>query len=138
MDPSNESMAEKIARAASHFEKQRTGKEPKSVHVTQSDGTLVITVHGALSPAEQDLAKSAEGAEQVQHFHRQLFATTSGSLRQDIKKITGVEVREAAAEVEPASGAVVTVFATGTIVQVYLLARSIPDAAWHGGDDVKR
>ena len=54
----------------------------------------------ALSPAEKTLAKSPAGAVQVQEFHRQLFANSADSLRQEIKRITGVEVREAAAEVE--------------------------------------
>ena len=49
-----------------------------------------------------------------------------------IKTITGVEVREATAEVEPATGTVVGVFTTGTTVQVYLLADSVPADSWGG------
>lgn len=45
--------------------------------------------------------------------------------------ITGVEVREATAEVEPTTGTVVAVFTTGTVVHVYLLARSIPAETWN-------
>lgn len=137
MDQSNLTMAEQIAHAASAFEQQRTGNLPTSVTVVQSDGTLVITLHGALSPAERALAKSPAGAAQVQEFHRQLFANASDSLRQDIKRITGVEVREATSEVEPASGTVVGVFTTGTTVQVYLLAQSIPAESWNGNGSDK-
>jgi hypothetical protein len=43
-----------------------------------------------------------------------------------------VEVREARVEVETAPGAVMQMFATGTVVQVFLLARSVPAAAWSG------
>jgi len=124
-------MAQRIAEAARVFEQQRTGLVPKSVTVVQSDSTLVITLHGALSPAEQALSQTPAGATQVQEFHRQLFASASETLRQEIKRITGVEVREAAAEVEPNTGTVVAVFTTGTVVQVYLLARSIPAATWN-------
>ena len=126
MDKPDLSMAQQIAQAASAFEQQRTGHLPKSVTVVLSEETLVITLHGALSPAETALAKSPEGAAQVQDFHRQLFANASDSLRQEIKRITGVEVREATAEVEPTTGTVVGVFTTGTTVQVYLLAHSVP------------
>ena len=115
-------MANQIARAAREFEQQRTGQAPQSVTVVLSDDTLVITVHGALSRAERDLARSAAGAAQVQEFHRQLFLSSCGPLRQAIERITGVAVREAAAEVEPATGTVVQVFSTGTLVQVFLLA----------------
>jgi uncharacterized protein YbcI len=125
-------MARQIAQAASAFQEQRTGHAPQSVAVVLSDETLVITLHGALSLAEKNLAKSPEGAAQVQEFHRQLFANASESLRQEIQKITGVEVRDATAEVEATSGTVVQVFTTGTMVQVFLLAQSVPADTWGG------
>jgi uncharacterized protein YbcI len=133
------SMAQSIARAAIAFEQRRTGSHvPKSVTVVLCEGTLVITLHDALSPAEQAMAKSPAGAVQVQEFHRQLFASTSDTLRQEIKKITGMEVREATAEIEPASGAVVQAFTTGTMVQVFLLAGSAATETWTGSDAGKQ
>jgi uncharacterized protein YbcI len=126
------SVAQQIAQAAIAFQQQRTGHEPKSVAVILSENTLVITLHGALSPAEKVLAQSPAGAAQVQEFHRQLFQDSADSLRQEIKRITGVVVREATAEVEPASGTVVQVFSTGTMVQVFLLARDVPAGSWSG------
>src|SRR2546426_3634917 len=100
MIASNLTMAEQIAQAAIAFERRRTGHTPQSVTVVLSGKTLVITVHGALSPAEQALAKSPAGAVLVQEFHRQMFNNPAETLRQEIKKITGVEVREAAEDVE--------------------------------------
>src|SRR5437879_3383033 len=133
MDKSTSTMAQQIAQAAIAFEQRRTGNHvPKSVTVVLSEGTLVITLHEALSPAERVLARSPTGAAQVQEFHRQLFANSSDSLRQGIKRITGMEVREATAEIEPASGAVVQAFTTGTVVQVFLLEGSAPTEAWSG------
>jgi len=128
------SMAQQIALAASASEQRRSGLRPQAVSVVLSAETLVITLHGALSPAEKALAKTAAGAAQVQEFHRQLFATSSEALREDIKRITGVEVREATAEIEPATGAVMQVFTTGTMVQVFLLAQNISPENWNGAD----
>jgi uncharacterized protein YbcI len=125
-------MAKQIAQVAIAFEHKTTGCMPKSVTVVLSEGTLVITLHEALSPAERVLARSPAGAAQVQEFHRQLFANSSDSLRQEITRITGMDVREATAEIEPASGAVVQAFTTGTVVQVFLLAGSAPTEAWSG------
>ncbi len=68
----------------------------------------------------------------MQEFHRQLFGNSCQSLRQEIKRITGMEVREATAEVETTTGAVIQMFATGTVVQVFLLARSVPGETWSG------
>lgn len=132
MERLNPSVAEQIAQVAMSFQQQRTGHEPKSVAVILSENTLVITLHGALSPAEQALAKTQEGAASVQEFHRQLFTDSADVLCQEIKKITGVEVREATAQVEPKSGTVVQVFSTGTMVQVFLLARNMPSDSWSG------
>src|SRR3954467_6542773 len=116
MDKIPSTVAQRIARTAMAFEQQRTGHAPGSVKVVLSGDTLVITLHGALSPAEKALARSPAGAAQVQEFHRQLFATSSDALRQEIRRIAGVEVREATAEVEATTGTVVQVFTTGTVV----------------------
>ena len=129
LDPS---VAQQIAQAASAFEQRRTGHTPQSVAVILSENTLVITLNGVLSLAEKALAQSPAGAAQVQEFHRQLFSDSADSLRQDIKRITGVEVCEATAEVEPSSGTVVQVFTTGTVVQVFLLASGVPAGNWSG------
>ena len=134
MDESSSTMVQKIAQAAIAFEQQRTGHVPRSATVVLSDDTLVITLRGALSPAEQALAQTSEGIAQLQEFHRQLFANASGSLRQEIERITGVEVRDAAAEVEPATGTVVKVFTSGTVVQVFLLTDSVGMETWSGTD----
>jgi uncharacterized protein YbcI len=102
--------------------------------VVFSEDTLVVTLHGALSPAERALAQSSAGAAQVQEFHRQLFTNSSLVLREEIQRITGVEVRESAAEVETTTGTVVKVFTTGTMVQVFLLARSMPADTWSASE----
>jgi len=131
-------MAQQIAQSAYAFEKQRTGLVPGAVSVVLGEETLVITLHGALSPAERALATTPEGAAQVQEFHRQLFATSAEALRQEIKRITGVEVREASAEVETATGSVVQVFTTGAMVQVFLLAGKVATGAWSGDGQVNQ
>ena len=129
------SMAQQIGTIAGDFQARRTGHRPKSVIVVLSHDTLVITFQDALTPAEKTLAQTAEGAAQVQDFHRQLFAASSEMLRQEIQRITGVKVREAAAEVEPATGAVVHAFTAGAMVQVFLLADPITDEVWNAPGD---
>jgi uncharacterized protein YbcI len=128
MNVTESAMAQEVAKVAIANQTERTGHAPASVTVVLSEDTLVITLHDALTPAEKSLALSAEGAIQVQEFHRQLFHNSDDSLRKEIKRITGREVREAVAEVEPATGTVVHAFTTGNVVQVFLLAASEPAA----------
>ena len=139
MNKLESAIAEQLAEMASALQHQRTGHTPKAVTVVLSEDTLVVTLHEALTPAEKALARSAQGAAQVQEFHRQLFANCSESMQQEIKRITGREVREAAAEVEPATGAVVHAFTTGAMVQVFLLqARGAVPATRTYRDSIER
>ena len=125
-------MAEEIAQVAVASERQRTGHAPESVRVMLEGETLVITYHGALSPAERALLGTPDGAVQVQGYHRRLFESDSQLLRDEIQRITGSEVRQASAEVDTRNGAVMRVFPTGTTVQVFLLASAVPPDAWSG------
>jgi len=133
----NPTMAQQIAQAATAFQQQRTGHMPKSVSVVLSGDTLVVTLLGALSPAEQAMARSQEGAAKVQEFHRELFQSASDTLRREIKRITGVEVQKASAEVDPTTGTVVQVFTTGTMVQVFLLASKVTSSNWSESESIK-
>ena len=129
LDPT---MAQQVAQAISVFQEQRTGYPPKAVTTVLSEDTLVVTLHEALSPAEKALANTPEGAAQVQEFHRQLFKSSVDLLREEIKRITGVAVGEAVAELDTTTGAMVHAFTTGTMVQVFQLAGRISAEAWNG------
>ena len=123
MNASPLTIAQQLAEMASMLQHQRTGHAPRAVSVVLGEDTLVVTLHDALTPAEKALAQSPVGAAQVQDFHRQLFANSSESMRQEIKRITGRDVREAVAEIETATGAVVHAFTSGAMVQVFLLTQ---------------
>jgi uncharacterized protein YbcI len=133
MNTLNPTMAQQVAQAVGAFQHRQTGYAPKTVTVVLSEDTVVVTLHEALSPAEKALARTPEGAAQVQDFHRQLFKNSVGLLRQEIKRITGVAVGEAAAEIETTTGAVVHAFTSGTMVQVFQLAARISAEAWNRG-----
>ena len=132
MGKSQPTMAQEIADAVTAFHQQTTGHVPKAVTVVLSQDTLVITLHEALSPAERELARTPAGAAQVEEFHRRLFSSSSQSLREEIKRITGVEVREAVAEIEPTTGAVIQAFTRSAMVQVFRLAQGVPAGSWSG------
>ena len=125
MNDTNSHISQQLAQAASVLQQQRTGLAPKAVTAVLSDDTLVVTLHEALTPAEKALARTPQGAEQVQEFHRQLFSSECESMRREIKRITGREVREATAEIDTATGAVVHAFTTGVMVQMFLLTSEV-------------
>ena len=93
-------MAQQVARAISAFQEQRTGHSPKAVTVVLRDDTLVVTLHEALSPAEKALSRTPDGAVRVQEYYRQLFTSSLDLLREEIKRITGVAVGQAATDLD--------------------------------------
>jgi len=134
MNKPDMTMAQQIAQAASAYEKQRSGHVPKSLTVVLSADTLVVTLRGTLSPAEMVLARSPAGAAEMQELHRQLFAASVGSLRQEITRITGAKVLDSRVNMETMTGGIMQLFATGTIVQVFLLDQKVPQTSWSGSD----
>ncbi len=137
MTEAESKIAEEVAQVISDFQTQRTGYAPKAVSVVLSGDTLVVTLHEALSPAERLLTQSPEGSVQVQEFHRQLFSTSSAKLREEINRITGRAVREAVAEIEPSTGTVLHAFTTGTMVQIFLLAKKAASSIAGGAQQPK-
>jgi uncharacterized protein YbcI len=126
------SIAKQVAQAAATSHRDRTGQAPESVAVLLSGDTLVVTLHGALSLAEQALAKSEEGAAKVEEFHRRLFASSLEPLATQIKKIVGSDVLEAITEIKGKVETLAAVFATGTMVQVFRLSGEVAAGAWSG------
>jgi uncharacterized protein YbcI len=110
-----------LAEIALTMQSERTGHTPKAVTVVASDETVVLTLHEALTPAEKILARTEAGAAKVEQYHRALFAVSCDELRKEIQRLTGRKVREAAVVVEPATGAIVHAFTSGTVVQIFQL-----------------
>lgn len=113
--------SKELAEIALSMQSERTGHTPKAVTVVASDDTVVLTLHEALTPAEKILARTESGAAKVEQYHRALFAVSCDELRKEIQRLTGRRVREAAVVVEPATGAIVHAFTSGTVVQIFQL-----------------
>lgn len=118
---SSSQLSKELAQIALSMQAERTGHTPKAVTVVASDETVVLTLHEALTPAEKILARSESGAAKVEQYHRALFAVSCDELRKEIQRLTGRKVREAAVVVEPATGAIVHAFTSGTVVQIFQL-----------------
>lgn len=113
--------SKELAEIALSMQSERTGHTPTAVTVVASDETVVLTLHEALTPAEKILARTEAGVAKVEQYHRALFAVSCDELRKEIQRLSGRTVREAAFVVEPASGAIVHAFTSGTVVQIFQL-----------------
>jgi Na+-translocating membrane potential-generating system (MpsC) len=82
------SVAQQIAEAASAFEQERTGHAPTSVTVVVTAETVVITLHGALSPAEMarhDFGRSGQSPGVSPAFVRQFIRTSAAGNQKDYR-----------------------------------------------------
>ena len=127
MDTPTRNVAEKIAQAAIALQQERTGHSPRAATVVLKEDELMVTLQAELSPAEQKLAQSPEGAARLQESHQQRLTNSCEPLRQEIERITGVAAQEATAEDETS---------TGTVVQSFRLAESVPADTWSGSSPV--
>jgi len=118
---SSAAVSKELADIAQAMQSERTGHTPKAVTVVASDETVVVTLQEALTPAEKILVRTEAGASKVEEYHRALFAVSCNELRREIQRLTGRRVREAAVVMEPASGALVHAFTSGTMVQIFQL-----------------
>ncbi|MEX0670931.1 MAG: Na-translocating system protein MpsC family protein [Pirellulales bacterium] len=118
---SSADFSRELGQIAMSMQAERTGHTPKSVTVVANDDTVVLTLHEALTPAEKILARTESGAARVEQYHRALFAVSCNELRTEIQRLTGRKVREAAVVMEPATGAIIHAFISGTVVQIFEL-----------------
>jgi uncharacterized protein YbcI len=122
-------LSKDLSRIALSMQAERTGHAPRAVNVVANENTIVFTFQDALTPAEKILAQTESGAAKVEQYHRALFAVSCSELRKEIARLTGRRVREAAVVLEPATGATVHAFTSGTIVHIFELEPS--DQAAH-------
>lgn len=122
MNRLQEPVGEQVAGAVRAFETRRTKHARKWVAVFLNEDTITIALHGSLTAAETVLAQSPVGIARVREAHRQLFARQSAGLRQQMKSLTGLDVRGVTAEIEPTTGTVVHVFTTDSVTEQFLPA----------------
>ena len=122
-------MAQQIARSTIAFGEQRLCRKPISATVVLGGYSMVIAMHGVLTSAEQTLVTSSTGTTQVREFQKQLHQLFVNPLRQEIWRITGLELRQVA---KAETTAAVKVFSVGTVVLTFLLAGRLPSETWSG------
>lgn len=121
MDTYDRDCRNQLAEIASSIQQQRTGHPPTKVDVAFAGDALVVVLQDALTTAEKQLAKDPQAANQLQAFHRELFLSSSNTMKREVAKITGRTVRESVSELETGSEALVYAPVTGVMIQVYIL-----------------
>ena len=99
-----------IGRAIVQFEIDYMGRGPKETRTHVIEDMVLVRLAGVLTPAEQQLTKSADGWELVKKMRSTLIEKAKPLLYQVVSDITGAKVIDLHTDISTASGERVFVF----------------------------
>ena len=100
-----------ISQAIVQFEIDYMGRGPKETRTHIVEDLVIVRLKGVLTPAEEQLTKSADGKELVKKMRSTLIDKARPLLYQVIGDITGTKIVDLHTDISTASGERVFVFA---------------------------
>jgi uncharacterized protein YbcI len=99
-----------IRNAIIKFEQDFMGRGPEDVRAYIVRDLVVVRLKGVLTPAERQLAKSAEGVDMVKRIRQTLIAQGRDRLFEQITEITGAKALALFTDIDVQIGEKVLVF----------------------------
>ena len=99
-----------VSEALVQFEIDYMGRGPKEAQAHIIEDIVLVRLKGVLTPAEQQLTKSAEGVDLIKKMRSMLIEKAKPLLSEVVREITGVKVRDIHTDISTASGERVIVF----------------------------
>ncbi len=99
-----------IRNAIIKFEQEFMGRGPEDVRAFVVRDLIVVRLKGVLTPAERQLAKTAEGVEMVKRIRQTLIAQGRDQLFEQVSNITGAKVLAIFTDINAQIGEKVFVF----------------------------
>jgi len=103
-------MEAQISTAIINFEKEYMGRGPKEIKTYIIKDMIFIRLKGVLTPAEEQLAKTDEGANLIKKVRVQLLESAKVLLNSIIKEITGYNVISLHTDISTKTGERIIVF----------------------------
>ena len=103
-------MENAIRNAIIKFEQEFMGRGPEDVRALVVRDLVVVRLKGVLTPAERQLAKTAEGVEMVKRIRQTLIAQGRDQLFEQVGKIAGARVLAIFTDINAQIGEKVFVF----------------------------
>lgn len=99
-----------IRNAVIKFEQEFMGRGPEDVRAFIVKDIILVRLKGVLTPAERQLAKTAEGIEMVRRLRQTLIAQGREKLSQQVEEITGAKTTGLFTDIDTQIGERVIVF----------------------------
>lgn len=100
----------KISEEITTFEKDYLGRGPQEIKTYIIDDIILIRLKGVLTPAENILSNSTDGAKLIKELRSKLIENTEDVLSMTIKKITRSNIISLLTDICPTSGERIFVF----------------------------
>lgn len=99
-----------IRNAVIKFEQEFMGRGPEDVRAFIIKDIVLVRLKGVLTPAERQLAKTAEGVEMVRRLRQTLIAQGREKLSQQVDEITGAKTVSLLTDIDTQIGERIIVF----------------------------
>ena len=109
-----------ISQAIIQFEIDYMGRGPKEARTYIIEDMVVVRLKGVLTPAEEQLSKSAEGSELVKKMRATLIDKARPLLYQVVGDITGTKILDLHTDISTESGERIFVFSLDNNLQKFL------------------
>ena len=106
-----------IRNAIIKFEQEFMGRGPDDVKTFVVRDLVVVRLKGVLTPAERQLAKTAEGIDMVKQLRQNLIALGRDKLCEQVNKITGAKTLALFTDIDVIIGERVFVFTVDRDIQ---------------------
>ena len=115
-----------ISKAMVQFEIEYMGRGPKEARTHIIEDMVLVRLKGVLTPAEQQLTKSADGVELIKRMRSTLIESAKPILFQAIGDITGVKPVGLHTDISTVSGERVIVFTLDSDMEKALPRKKSP------------
>lgn len=109
-NPAGSTVETAIRNAIIKFEQEFMGRGPDDVRASIVRDLVVVRLKGVLTPAERQLAKTAEGVDMVKRLRQNLIAQGRDKLCEQVSEITGAKVLGVFTDIDAQLGERVFVF----------------------------
>lgn len=99
-----------LSEAIIRFEKEYMGRGPKEAKTYLMDDMVFIRLKGVLTPAEQQLSKTPEGANLIKRTRVQLLESARGLLQNIVFDVLKTELKSLHTDISTKTGERVIVF----------------------------
>ncbi len=100
----------RISEAIIRFEKEYMGRGPTETKAYIIQDMILVRLKGVLTPAEEQLTKSAEGAELIKKTRMQLLDSARVLLENMVSDIAGCQIRSLHTDISTKTGERVIIF----------------------------